>query len=261
MPIPRIALALIGLICVPQLAAAQVVRCELYVDTYGLRGVCAPPEGPPREELGSRELLALQWPVGPVRVVVASGPAEPPPWRGAFLLPTQEINFEIVREQEGTPGERIVLRSSMAWVTVREWRETRPMGIAAYGGAELVFDLAEYPKAGPDDIAILEAAIGAFDTLRAWDREDDRNCGNDAAEKTGLFCLLAHAVEARMGRYHHRQPALELMRRVILERWSDRLAGHALMDFNHHSATTLGDLRSALEAALVLATTEAGPER
>jgi hypothetical protein len=64
-----------------------------------------------------------------------------------------------------------------------------------------------------------------------------------------------------MRRYHHSQPALDIVRSVINERYRERLKGHGLMDFNNHSATTLEDLRTVLELAIERARTEAASER
>jgi hypothetical protein len=64
-----------------------------------------------------------------------------------------------------------------------------------------------------------------------------------------------------MGRYHHRQPALELVRAVIAERWRDRITSHQLVDFNNHPATTISDLRTVLQVALERATAQASPPK
>lgn len=60
-----------------------------------------------------------------------------------------------------------------------------------------------------------------------------------------------------MGRYHHSQPALEIVRSFINERYRERLERHGLMDFNNHPATTLQDLRIVLETSIARAREEA----
>ena len=60
-----------------------------------------------------------------------------------------------------------------------------------------------------------------------------------------------------MGRYHHRQPALQLVRAVIAERRRDRITSLQLVDFNSHSSTTLANLRTLLQVALERARSQA----
>jgi len=72
-----------------------------------------------------------------------------------------------------------------------------------------------------------------------------------------VLLMFGPAVERRMGRYHHRQPALELVREVIAERWRERITSHQLVDFNNHPATTMADLRIVLQVALERATAQA----
>jgi len=119
-----------------------------------------------------------------------------------------------------------------------------------------VLDLVAYPPATDDDVVILRDVLARLDSLLPWNRQEQQNCSN-GERPAGLFCLLYAAAESRMGRYHHRQPALELVRSVILERWRDRITSHGLIDFNNHAATTRGDLRTALELALERARAQA----
>jgi hypothetical protein len=136
----------------------------------------------------------------------------------------------------------------------------QPACVACDRGASdvlLVLDLVNPPPATDDDIAILQSALGGLDRIAEWNRQEVQNCGSSGQTNTGLFCLLYTAVEARMGRYHHRQPALELVRAVIFERWRDRITSHQLIDFNNHPATTSTDLRTVLQVALERASVQA----
>jgi hypothetical protein len=241
----------------PPPLAAQIVRCDLTVGTYGSGGPCALAEPGATPRATYRTRLARFWPEDTARVVMTSRPSDPPPWRGVLLLGQRQVPFEIDRYGSDASDHRLILRNAVSWSAVHDWRELRPASGATPGAAVLVFGLTDFVRASPDDIAILESALAGFGRLREWDRDDDRNCANDRPGQTGLFCLLAAAVEARMGRYHHRQPALELIRVVIIEKWPDRLDSHPLMDFNNHPTTTAGDVVAALEAALSLARAEA----
>jgi hypothetical protein len=232
-------------------AVAQTVRCQLAPSQYVLRGACWADPTEPRAQGG----LSSFWPSDSVQILMTAGPREPPPWRGNISLPGLELSFEVAREHTAPDRSRVVLRTGLFWLVVTEWLPTDR------GGASLVFGLTDHPGASADDVAILDAALAGLDSIPRWDREDDRDCANDEPGTVSLFCLLQTAIEARMGRYHHRQPALELLRGVIVARWRDRMAGHPLMDFNNHPATTLEEMRSALEAALVSARAQAASGR
>lgn len=144
--------------------------------------------------------------------------------------------------------------AAVAAAAVREWRRAEEGD-----GARLVFDVSDYPPATAVDVAILRDALERLPSPAAWDREDDRDCANDPPGRRSLFCVVAGAMEERTGEYRHRQPALEVLRAVIRDRWADRLSGHAIMDFNNHPATTRAELESAVAEALDRARVEAAP--
>ncbi len=236
-----------------QRALAQTVTCELSVGTYGSLGPCVIKEPGANLRSSPRAQLALLW-TESARVVMLSPASAPPPWKGVLIFGNRQVTFEIVPDPQFKG--RLVMLNSWSWVRVYEWREIRRPSGAALGASVLSFGLGDYARASADDISILESSIKSLDRLRNWDREDDRNCSNDKPGHSSLFCLLTAAVEKRMGRYHHRQPALALVRSAINERWSDRVQDHPVMDFNNHSSTTRQDVRAALESALRLAKIE-----
>jgi len=249
-------------------AAAQTVRCQLEDWRgwgYGLAGTCVlEGEAAPGAD-ATRTNRTRFWPREKVSIFIAGGPKTEPPWRGTFQYPDYGESFEIVRQQISSDNVRLVLRTTESgWLTIQDWRELS--GIRCGGdksiceAAELVFRL-NYTSAASDDVEILTSALVRLPSIRAWDREDDRDCANDKPEHVSLFCLLSTAIEERMGRYHHSQPALEVVRAVINERYRERLRGHALMDFNNHTATTLQDLRAVLELSLARARAEAASGR
>jgi hypothetical protein len=102
----------------------------------------------------------------------------------------------------------------------------------------------------PDvDVAILRRARRLIETIGEWDRSDDRNCDNDAPGVMGLYCGLVRATFESMGKYCHRQPAMQRVRQAIDEQWRDRVTAHRLMDFNNHPDTTLDDVIAVLDRA------------
>lgn len=245
-------------------AVAQTVRCQLtdpealkeWVGPlgtwgYGLNGKCLLESDPEAPQRVTRRTDRLRfWPQESVSVFIGGGPTSAPPWHGQFVAPTYNQSFEIVQQRIASNKVRTVLRTAYnGWTTVSDWRETTG------GTAVLVFRL-NYSAATSDDVAILRGTLQRLPSSRSWDREDDRNCENDAPGRMSLYCLLATLTKEQMGRYHHSQPALEVVRWVINRRWPERLKGHGLMDFNNNPATTLQDLREVLELSLVQAREE-----
>ena len=242
-------------------AAAQTAHCHLAPRPYGLGGICT---------LDSTEAAGrpLRIPFADsVRIWMGSGPRDQPPWRGNLSLPRLETSFEIAREETAPNQSRLVLRTGIAWLVVREWREldVGSQGCSACERtakvASLILDLVAYPPATEDDVAILRSALTTLAKGGRWNRQEEQKCGNSDEGTIGFFCLLYTSVESQMGRYHHRQPALELVRSAILERWRDRITSHQLIDFNNHPATTISDLRTVLELALARARAQAQSER
>ncbi|OFW07063.1 MAG: hypothetical protein A3H96_13665 [Acidobacteria bacterium RIFCSPLOWO2_02_FULL_67_36] len=239
-------------------AAAQTARCVLSLRPYGLGGECQVEAGPP----GTRMRLPFE---NGVKIWITSGPRDQPPWRGNLSLPKVETSFEIA-EERGVE-RRLVFRTGLAWLLIREWREldTAPKDCSACDRSakdvSLVLDLAASPPATEDDIAILGTALAKFRTPAHWNRKEDQSCPPGEAEVTGLFCALYTAVEGRMGRYHHRQPALEIVRSVVFERWRQRIVSHPLVDMNNHPDTTIDDLRMLLDLSLARARADAPPKK
>ena len=236
---------LVALVVAVVQAEAQTARCVLSPRPYGLGGECQVEPGPP----GSRARLFTQ---SGVKIWTTSGPRDAPPWRGNLSLPKIETSFEIAAQRRGEP--RLVLRTGLAWLPVREWRELEAGPKEDCSSCDraakevlLVLDLAVPPAATEDDIAILGNVLAKLKTAAQWNRKEEQRCPLGEPKTIGLFCGLFTAVEAQMGRYHHRQPALEMVRSLVMEKWPERIVGHPLVDMNNHPDTTIDDLRMLLE--------------
>jgi hypothetical protein len=84
-----------------------------------------------------------------------------------------------------------------------------------------------------------------------WNRQDERWCEDD--EQTGkrsLFCALHRATVEVLGKYQHRQAALEYVRLVIMELTPNAGYSHRLMDYNNDPTTTHADIQRVLNTAL-----------
>lgn len=102
-----------------------------------------------------------------------------------------------------------------------------------------------------EDVAILNRSLELF-TEENWDREDDRNCDNDAPGQLSIFCALQQASIDVRGHYHHRRTALQEVRFVIADRSEGRDYAHRMRDYNNDPQTSYAEARSAIAEALTI---------
>ena len=216
--IPVICLALIAF---P--AAALRVECTLQHTLPGLlSGVCT--------GMSAESAIALE----PV-------PGSDTDWTGAITLGNNPGLIDVVSTQYGSEY-RYIFRSTIDWFNVSEF-DTLSVP------ARLVFDRSDLAAPTSTDLAILARARNLLETARQWDKSDDRNCGNDEPGVIGLYCALIQATAESEGKYYHRQPALQAVRRVVDELWRERTSAHRLEDFNNSPETTMDEVYAAISKA------------
>jgi len=120
--------------------------------------------------------------------------------------------------------------------------------VVSDAGLTLAWDDGAEAAPSQTDLEILAAARALLSSEGVWDREDDRNCENDDS-LSSVYCALARSATAAMGRYQHRQPAIQAVRRVIGEAWPERIVDHRLMNFNNDPRTTLADVVQLFDLA------------
>jgi hypothetical protein len=216
--------ALLAASVCPTQAVAQSVRCHL---TAGNSGVF----------------------VGDCRVgaesahIELSRPSEATDavWSGNRTMrgATASTAIEIATYQYSA-GPKLIVRTG-AWYLLNE---------LVVSGTGLVLAWDEGVEAPPSqaDLVILSAARTLLVSEDVWDRADDRNCENDES-LISVYCALAGATAAAMGRYQHRQPAMQAVRRVIRSEWPERVVDHRLMNFNNDVRTTLSDVERLFDLA------------
>jgi hypothetical protein len=99
------------------------------------------------------------------------------------------------------------------------------------------------------DREIIKRADALLSSNEVWNRADNRQC-DPAARTWSIYCALEHATREVTGGFHHRRPALELVRIIVEERTKDRDYSHRLMDYNNDGTTHLDDVRTLFAAAL-----------
>lgn len=221
----RLSLGLLLILCTN--LTAQTIDCSLEQSLPGLvTGTCT--------GFGEDSPIALQPKIG-----------SETDWQGAIVLGTNPRIVEIVLSPNSSNYD-FVFRSNINWYFISEWSpESNP--------PRLSFELEDVVKPTQIDINILSRTRAKLVEIPNWDKEDDRNCNNDPPNTISLYCALIESTQNIMGKYYHRQPALQLVRFEIQENWLERIQGHRLMSFNNHPDTTLEDVTLMLDQAIAKA--------
>ena len=115
----------------------------------------------------------------------------------------------------------------------------------------LVFGIPDYEKrdiaVSEVDLNILIKANELLSTEDFWGKDIASKC-NDVT-KLSLYCALEQASISVMGKYVHRQPALQEVRFAIDDLYRDRWEKHRLIDFNGNENTTFKDVKNVIKKA------------
>ncbi len=145
-------------------------------------------------------------------------------------------------EIDGYAGGNGVIRTAQGWFPVS--------GIVASGGAltlRIYADSQVSPSSLDRRILVRAEAIITSDSL--WNRADNRKCPATATTWS-IYCSIEKAEVEVTGGFHHRRPAMEVMRILIDEKTKDRQYHHRLMDYNNDKTTTLADVRAIFAEAI-----------
>jgi hypothetical protein len=160
-------------------------------------------------------------------------------WGGQMI----EAGYPISRaELEIYPDHTGVLRTSEGWYAVSGFSADKTR-------LRFRLDATKEIEPGALDRRIIERAAAILSNEAVWNRADTRDCAADATTWSA-YCALRRATVEVTGGFHHRRPALELVRAVVRERAAGRGYEHGLMDYNNDPATRLADVQSAFAEAL-----------
>lgn len=98
--------------------------------------------------------------------------------------------------------------------------------------AEFRLDVGHEVGASDFDREIVERAAEILSSASRWNRSDSRTCP-EAAAVWSVYCALERATVEVSGGFHHRRPALEVVRQIVGERAVGRGYRHRLMDYNN----------------------------
>lgn len=144
-------------------------------------------------------------------------------------------------ELEIYKGDWGVLRTVYGWFAVSSFSFSR----------KLTFLLDASHEVKPDslDRKIVLRAATILSAESAWNRADNRKCPANAAAWS-IYCAMQKATIEVTGGFHHRRPALEVVREIVDTRTEGRPYHHRLMDYNNDQTTRLVDVQSLFREAL-----------
>jgi hypothetical protein len=160
-------------------------------------------------------------------------------WSGEVIFPPPRNGgpIEIESYADGTG----VVRTDVGWFPISHFR---------LDAGAMRFRLDPTQQAAPSefDRQIIERAAALISTEARWDRADDRVC-HPTDTTWSIYCALRRATIDVTGGFHHRRPALEIVRIIVEQRTAGRNYSHRLMDYNNDRTTRLEDLRSLFAEA------------
>lgn len=119
----------------------------------------------------------------------------------------------------------------------------------------IVLGLPDYEKrdihVSQVDLSILIKADALLSSKSTWSKGRISNCTQSI--KLDLYCALERASVEALGKYVHRQPALQEVRFAIDDHFRERWKQHRLVDFNANKDTSFDDVKHVLAQAIATA--------
>ena len=145
-------------------------------------------------------------------------------------------------ELEVYDGGTGVIRTYTGWYAISG---------ASADQSTLKFQIATEDQIAPSplDRQIVERASKILTSDAVWNRADNRKC-DPSATTWSIYCALERASIEVTGGFHHRRPALEIVRVIVEDRTKGRKYHHRLMDYNNDPTTRLEDAQSLFAEAL-----------
>jgi hypothetical protein len=163
--------------------------------------------------------------------------------------PDLEDNFEDVEIEVyaggpagGPSGGTGVIRTYTGWYPISGFT-------VSDSTVQFQFDPAQELPANGLDREILQHAAAIITSDAVWNRADNRKCA-PAATTWSIYCAEERASIEVTGGFHHRRPALELVRLIVEERSKGKPYQHRLMGYNNDPSTRLEDVRSLFAEAI-----------
>jgi hypothetical protein len=119
------------------------------------------------------------------------------------------------------------------------------------GASALRFTVDAEHEVAPNalDREVVQRAASILTNDAVWNRAENRECA-PSVTTWSIYCAIERASRDVARGFHHRRPALELVRKIVDERTQDRSYDHRLMDYNNDPSTHLADVRSLFAEAV-----------
>ena len=168
-------------------------------------------------------------------------------WVGGMAL---SPSSHTVIELENSIFNDGILRTQFGWFRVHGVEQNEDY-TRDQGSSRLSFRLDTSGEVPPNsmDVAILRKAKALLADANRWDRQDDRRC-TPAKPRLSLYCAMQRASITESGGFHHRRPALQIVRRLVDARSVGRGYRHRLRDYNNDPRTSLADLQTLFDEAI-----------
>lgn len=99
-----------------------------------------------------------------------------------------------------------------------------------------------------DDLKIIQIAKKLLSEEKYWNKEDDRKCDDDLANKSySLYCALRLSSLEIENRYNNRNAVLQKLRHLIEEKYPSKKWNHRLMDYNNMEQTNYEEIVKILD--------------
>ena len=150
-------------------------------------------------------------------------------------------NFDALEIEIYTGGSGVI-RTYAGWFAVSGF---------AVRDSMLQFQVDTAQEVPPNDLdrEILQHAAAIITSDAVWNRADNRKCA-PTAHTWSIYCAEEQASIEVTGGFHHRRPALEIVRQIVDERTQKKTYQHRLMGYNNDPSTHLDDVRSLFAEAI-----------
>lgn len=159
-------------------------------------------------------------------------------WAGEITYADDVGPIEVEIYADGTG----VLRSADGWF---------PISHSVISGKAWEFDVDFVNEVPPSDLdrEIVRHAAEILRSEAVWNRADTREC-HPADNKWSIYCAMEKATIDVTGGFHHRRPALQVVREIVDQRSANRSYKHRLMDYNNDPRTQFTDVQTLFAEAL-----------
>lgn len=229
-----LAVSLLALCFLAPLARATTYHCVFHKAHDSRQGTCG--------KLGDTTPVFTLSPADGIKSGVWRKDVRPQAvWDGGMTHVFTGYTKPLPIELEIFANGRGILRTLVGWFPVSGFTE-KPA---------LAFDLDADHEVPPSPLgaAIVRRAAQILSSKTAWNRADNRKCPADA-KTWSIYCAMKKATIEVTGGFHHRRPALQVVRIIIQERRGNPPYEHRLMDYNNDKTTTLADVQSLFREAL-----------